>query len=347
MAEDFENWIRPGYELVTVRLQWNVQVPTLQTEDKGQRGQLSSSLFSPQETPNTKWELRLYERGTCILIFVSQCDSEGEIKDYVDIVLPIQVKMSILNKRGEKVYHRISPKFPHYRNHFYLSKEDIIKSKCQQSDESLTFNCKIFTHVKKEPSTSSSADTSSDAINCGCAGLSSHLEELFNSKRFSDVILNIHGREFPAHKNILVARSEVFAAMFQHPMKEQSTNQIKIEDIEPDVLQELLRFIYTGRVQVDKLETMATGLFIAADKYLLDELKMKCENYLVHHMSPNNCVVLLLHGDLQNPAESLKEAAKFLRHFPNHVMATDGWKKMKQENPVLLCDIQQFILCKK
>ncbi len=102
MAEDFENWIRPGYELVTVRLQWNVQVPTLQTEDKGQRGQLSSSLFSPQETPNTKWELRLYERGTCILIFVSQCDSEGEIKDYVDIAYRFKWKCRFSTKEERK-----------------------------------------------------------------------------------------------------------------------------------------------------------------------------------------------------------------------------------------------------
>jgi hypothetical protein len=42
--------------------------------------------------------------------------------------------------------------------------------------------------------------------------------------------------------------SKYFAAMFQHPTKEQSTDQIKIEDIEPQVFQELLRFIYTGRV---------------------------------------------------------------------------------------------------
>jgi speckle-type POZ protein len=96
------------------------------------------------------------------------------------------------------------------------------------------------------------------------------------------------------------------------------------------------------------METMATGLFIAAVKYLLDDLKMKCENYLVLHMSPENCVVLLLHGDLlRNPAEPLKEAAKYLRRFPEEVMATDGWKKIKQENPVLLCDIQQFAFCFK
>ncbi len=115
----------------------------------------------------------------------------------------------------------------------------------------------------------------------------------------------------------------------KHPTREQSTNQIEIEDIiEPEVFQELLlRFIYTGRVSTQTIETMDTGLLIAADKYLLDDLKNECENYLIHHMSPDIWVVLLLHGDLLNPAEPLKDAAKFLRHFPNQVMATDGWKK--------------------
>jgi speckle-type POZ protein len=115
----------------------------------------------------------------------------------------------------------------------------------------------------------------------------------------------------------LVTRSKYFAAMFQHPTKEQSTDQIKIEDIEPQVFQELLRFIYTGRVPLDKLETMAAGLFIAfaAENYLIDELKMKCENYLLLHMTPDNCVILLLHGDLNNPAEYMKKAAKFFRRY--------------------------------
>ena len=126
-------------------------------------------------------------------------------------------------------------------------------------------------------------------------------------------------------------------------MKEQSTNQVKIEDIDPEVFDQLLRFIYTGRVPLDKLETMAADLFIAADKYLMDELKMKCENYLLSQMSPDNCVILLLHGDLQNPAEYMKKAAKFFRRSPSQVMATDKWKKLKQENLALLCDIHEFV----
>jgi speckle-type POZ protein len=197
--------------------------------------------------------------------------------------------------------------------------------------------------MKSKP-ISSSADLPVLAVDC-TGGLSSHLEELFNDMSLSDVNFTIVDREIPAHKVILSARSKYFAAMFKHPMREQSTNQIKIEDTEPEVFKELLRFIYTGRVSRATMESMAANLFIAADKYLLDELKIECENHLLHHLSPDYCVVLLLTGDLTNPAEPLKEAAKFLRRFPNEVMATDGWKKMKQENPVLLCDIQQFAFC--
>jgi hypothetical protein len=76
-------------------------------------------------------------------------------------------------------------------------------------------------------------------------------------------------------------------------------------------------------------------------------LTHECENYLLSQMSPDNCIVLLLHGDLQNPAEPLKEAAKFFRRFPSQVMATDGWKKIEKENPAVLCEILEFLHRKK
>ena len=214
-------------------------------------------------------------------------------------------------------------------------------------DGSLNFCCKIFTHVKKEP-ISLSADPSSDAINC-LNELSTQFEELFDSMPSSDVNFNIGGRDFPAHKLILATRSKYFAAMFQHPTKENLTNRIVIEDIEPEVFDLLLRFIYTGRVQFDKLETMAAALFISADKYLLDQLKRTCENHLLHHMSPANCLELLLCGDLQNPSDSepLKEAAKFFRRLPSQVMAAERWENPEEENPRLLCQIHKFLLNKK
>ena len=58
--------------------------------------------------------------------------------------------MSILDAKGRKVLQQMRPSQANsYFVEFELSKEDIIQSNCQQSDGSLTFYCKILTHVKR------------------------------------------------------------------------------------------------------------------------------------------------------------------------------------------------------
>ena len=131
--------------------------------------------------------------------------------------------------------------------------------------------------------------------------------------------------------------------MFEHPTKENITNQVVIEDIEPEVFQELLRFIYTGRLSSPvTLDTMATRLFVAADKYLLEQLKLECETQLTHRMSAGNCLELLALVDPHHPAQHLRKfAVDFLRRFPCEVMTTDEWKKAKEENAVWLREFEQ------
>jgi speckle-type POZ protein len=159
-------------------------------------------------------------------------------------------------------------------------------------------------------------------------------ERLFEDMQFSDVTLNVHGRQFQAHKCILASSSNVFKAMFQHHTKEKITNQVVIEDIQPEVFHQLLRFIYTCRLNSATMETMATRLLAAADKYLLDQLKSECESHLRLRMSADNCLELLLLNDQIHSADNLKQSAvDFFRRYPSEVMATDGWKKAKQEHP--------------
>jgi speckle-type POZ protein len=275
-------------------------------------------------------------------IYVKQYNSTGK---HVHFLEPLIVKMSILEPTGQTVFQQMAPCSPNFvAVKFLLSEECLMKLECQQVGGSYTIHCEIYTYVKQKiTSPGNYSDFSSDAINC-INELSNHFGKLFDDMTLSDVNFNIGGCDFSAHKSILSARSDVFASMFKHPMEEQSSNQVKIKDIDPDVFQMMLRFIYTGRVQVDKLEMMAAGLFIAADKYLLDQLKIICENYLLHHMSPENCVVLLLNGDLQNPTELLKNAAKLFRRLPSQVMATERWEQIEKENPRLLCEIKKFLL---
>lgn len=63
---------------------------------------------------------------------------------------------------------------------------------------------------------------------------------------------------------LFIARSPVFAAMFEHEMEERKQNRVAITDVDHEVLREMLRFIYTGRAA--NLERMADDLLAAADK---------------------------------------------------------------------------------
>lgn len=94
--------------------------------------------------------------------------------------------------------------------------------------------------------------------------LSDDLAQLFESQKFSDVILCVNKKEFFAHKAVLAARSPVFAAMFQHDLSEKKQNRVEINDMEPEVLREMLRFIYTGKAPA--LEKLDAELLAAADK---------------------------------------------------------------------------------
>jgi hypothetical protein len=108
---------------------------------------LSPDIFSLQEITKRKLKLGVCDLGMQIGIYLQRYN-----KDFVE---PALLKMSILDKRGEKVLQKISPTVPEYNlkviSFFEYSKDKIIESSCQQSDGSLIFNCKIFTHLKKEP----------------------------------------------------------------------------------------------------------------------------------------------------------------------------------------------------
>lgn len=120
--------------------------------------------------------------------------------------------------------------------------------------------------------------------------------------------------------------------MFEHPIKENLTNQVEVADVEPDVFQEILRFIYTGRLSESTMEKMPFEMLRVADEYLLDQLKIECETQLIHRMSAENCLQLLLFTEENHPAFHLRKyAVDFFRNFSSEVMATKDWEKAEQD----------------
>ena len=51
------------------------------------------------------------------------------------------------------------------------------------------------------------------------------------NKNLADFVFKVENEKFAAHKIILAARSPIFAAMFQHDMQENKTNETEITDV--------------------------------------------------------------------------------------------------------------------
>ena len=99
-------------------------------------------------------------------------------------------------------------------------------------------------------------------------------EKLLKDNRFGDLKIVVDEKTFFVYKGILAARSRYFADMFKFNMKEVEEGVIHITDISANIMQEILRFIYTGKIDIDM--TMATDLLIAANMYDLAGLSAIC-----------------------------------------------------------------------
>ena len=139
------------------------------------------------------------------------------------------------------------------------------------------------------------------------------------------------------HKVVLAARSSVFAAMFEHEMKENQQNRVTIEDIDYDVLREMLAYIYTGKSR--NMEKMASDLLVAADKYNVTGLKEKCEVALCSALTTENAVDLLALADTYSAKYLKKRAIRFISTRVKDVMLTPGWKKVSSNQPSLFIEL--------
>ncbi|XP_044731587.1 speckle-type POZ protein B-like [Chrysoperla carnea] len=168
---------------------------------------------------------------------------------------------------------------------------------------------------------------------------------LFETKKFSDAILSVaDGREVQVHKYILAARSPVFAAMFEHEMKELKDNHVKIIDVDYEILHELLQFIYTGKVE--NLEIMADELLAAADKYDLQRLKLLCEKELCENLSTENAAEILQLADLHGADQLKTQTIDFINANPD-VMDTIGWKQLKEKFPRVIAEVYEALVTSK
>ncbi|XP_068621396.1 uncharacterized protein [Battus philenor] len=138
------------------------------------------------------------------------------------------------------------------------------------------------------------------------------INKLLVSYEWSDCTFFVCDKKFKAHKLILGISSPVFEAMFYGPLS--SNNDVIITDIEPDIFQQMLNYIYTDKVDITTIEEAFELLYVSR-KYLLDPLSEVCIKYVQLNVNIDNVITVLNYPDYMQDKQLLSSSIQlFCKH---------------------------------
>lgn len=292
-------------ELKRNKFIWEVDIRSFSNKSVGDKLESPKFSSSTLKGHHNHWKLVLYPKGY-----------KKEFEGYLSLFLVN------LDKSEVTATFFLSLLFQDHANHFGIvenhsfneltdfgfskfAKESLIMEPKNKfiNDDKISIFCKMIikekvSKIKVEPGyyQNTSREKEFDSF-----------ERLFINKDFSDVTVNLTAekKSFKLHKCILSTRSTVFETIFKN-MKDKNQAIVQIKDVKYDILQELFRFIYTGKINEAK-ESMGE-LLSAAEKYSVDGLKELCENSLCNDLAIYN-VIDSYNLAVMNNAEKLRVAS--------------------------------------
>ena len=158
----------------------------------------------------------------------------------------------------------------------------------------------------------------------------------------ADIEMKCGDQVIPAHKAIVAARSTVFSAMLKNQVVQSSNITVELKDIEPYVLRELLKYLYSGKISTDLSEDTLCKLYIASNNYSVKSLQKLCSSYMISNLNADNYIKFLILADSHNIDPELIEAiAGFIRKRPELLMS-DIWITFSSEFPKLANEIYRI-----
>jgi len=165
---------------------------------------------------------------------------------------------------------------------------------------------------------------------------------LVGDKNFADVTFQVGSELIPAHKNILVTRSEYFRAMFLNGMKENQQDVIQLPNMDAQTFTSVLEFLYTGNVTVD--EKSIVSLVNAAAIFRIDDLKELCISQFNAVVSEENVINLLLMAEAHQEDYLKKTCKRYILDNYQEMLRTESFKQLiSSENSELLIEIMSLL----
>lgn len=182
-----------------------------------------------------------------------------------------------------------------------------------------------------------------------------HFGALLENQEASDVIFDVAGEKFHAHKLVLAARSPVFKENF-FDSSEQS-NEVVITDMEPTVFKAMLHYIYRDTLPDEEPsspnsslssssstpETLTERLLAAAHVYGLRRLRLLCESKLCRSISIDTVASTLALAESYHAVDLKAACLKFAAENLADVMRSKGFEYLKEKCPLLQSELLKTV----
>ncbi|CAL4941849.1 unnamed protein product [Urochloa decumbens] len=317
-----------------------------------------------------QWVIRYYPNG-----------STSEVKDYISIFLNLDETIASSVKAGyqfrfedkvgeqpltlEEVRSFKSNSWGYTK---FIQREELEKSRHLKGD-CFMVRCDIVVVNDFCAVEETAVDAPPRFVSVPPSSLHQHLGDLLLSEKGADVVFDVGGQTFSAHRCVLAARSPVFSAELFGTMKESDTaGVICVDDMEAQVFKALLCFVYTdslpktkkteedeneekeeeeqGQQDEDEEDVMAQHLLVAADRYNLERLKLICEEKLCRYIDVETVATILTLAE-QHHCDGLKKACLNFLNTPANlraVMATDGFKHLSRSCPAVMEELIAMLI---
>lgn len=167
---------------------------------------------------------------------------------------------------------------------------------------------------------------------------------LLTSGLLADFEFCVQGETLKAHTQILAGRSSVLGALMSHNCIETETRTMVIDDVSAQTFGYFLTYLYSEVYPDTEDEATAVNLFILADKYDVESLKVECEMRITNQLSVANVVSILQLSYLHSSTKLRDECLMFVIRNSNEVLCQPEWHKLGKDCPRLFFSACEFLL---
>ena len=172
----------------------------------------------------------------------------------------------------------------------------------------------------------------------------------------TDIEFNVQRELMGAHSPIIASSSSVFASMIYNNNKTPSLSKsksaaaaatpvkvIEINDVEPQVFEQILHYVYTGKIPSIAEEDMAYRLFKAANIYGLDNLKDECTRFVLADLEEHNVIETLIWSHQNSLFNLFDSALHFVSLNYSRVSSQSDWQNLVDNHPQICLRVSELM----